>query len=67
MNWDQIEGNWKQVKGKVQEQWGDLTDDDMQVAAGKRDQLAGVLQRRYGWEKERAQEELDKFVDTLSL
>ena len=45
MNWDQIEGNWKQFKGKVKEKWGQLTDDDLDQAAGKRDQIIGRLQR----------------------
>jgi uncharacterized protein YjbJ (UPF0337 family) len=44
MNWDQIEGNWKQVKGKIREKWGKLTDSDLEVIAGKRDQLLGKLQ-----------------------
>ena len=48
MNWQRIEGNWKQLKGKTLEQWGKLTDDDIDVIAGKRDQLAGKLQERYG-------------------
>ena len=48
MNWDQIEGNWKQFKGKVKEKWGQLTDDELDQAAGKRDQLIGFLQKRYG-------------------
>ena len=48
MNWDRIEGNWKQLKGKVQTQWGKLTDDDFDVVAGKREQLSGKIQERYG-------------------
>jgi uncharacterized protein YjbJ (UPF0337 family) len=48
MNWDQIQGNWKQVVGKAKEQWGQLTDDDLDVVAGRRDQLAGKIQERYG-------------------
>ena len=48
MNWDQIQGNWKQAVGKVKEQWGQLTDDDIDVVAGRRDQLAGKIQERYG-------------------
>ena len=48
MNWDQIAGSWKQFQGKVREKWGKLTDDDLTVVAGKRDQLSGALQRRYG-------------------
>jgi uncharacterized protein YjbJ (UPF0337 family) len=48
MNWDQISENWKQVKGKVREKWGKLTDDDLTVIEGKRDQLIGKLQEKYG-------------------
>ncbi len=48
MNWDQIQGNWKQAVGKAKEQWGLLTDDDLDVVAGRRDQLAGKIQERYG-------------------
>lgn len=65
MNWDQIEGNWKQFKGKVKEKWGKLTDDDLTVVAGKRDQLAGVLQQRYGLAKDQAERELDDFVNAV--
>jgi uncharacterized protein YjbJ (UPF0337 family) len=67
MNWDQITGNWKQFKGKVKEKWGKLTDDDLTAIAGKRDQLAGALQKRYGFEKEQAQRELDEFARELKL
>jgi uncharacterized protein YjbJ (UPF0337 family) len=52
MNWDQIKGDWKQMKGKVKEKWGELTDDDMDVIDGKRDQLVGALQKKYGRAKE---------------
>jgi uncharacterized protein YjbJ (UPF0337 family) len=65
MNWDRIEGNWKQVKGKVKEKWGKLTDDDLTVIAGKRDQLAGILQNRYGYAKDEAERELDEFTKAL--
>jgi uncharacterized protein YjbJ (UPF0337 family) len=65
MNWDQIKGNWKELKGKVKEKWGKLTDDDLTVVAGKRDQLAGKLQERYGYEKTQAEKELDEFERTL--
>ncbi|MEO7244997.1 MAG: CsbD family protein [Rubrivivax sp.] len=54
MNWDRVEGNWQQLKGKVKEQWGQLTDDDLDVIAGKRDQLAGRIQERYGLAKDEA-------------
>ena len=58
MAWDRVEGNWKQLKGKVLEQWGKLTDDDMDVIAGKRDQLAGKIQERYGIAKADAENEV---------
>jgi uncharacterized protein YjbJ (UPF0337 family) len=64
MNWDQIEGNWKQFKGKVKEKWGQLTDDDLDQAAGKRDQIIGRLQARYGWQRDRAERELDELTHT---
>jgi len=65
MNWDQIEGNWKQVAGKAKEKWGQLTDDDMTAIAGKRERLAGKLQERYGYAKKQAHEDLDAFAKTL--
>jgi uncharacterized protein YjbJ (UPF0337 family) len=58
MNWDRIEGNWMQVKGKVKEQWGKLTDDDFDVVAGRRDQLAGKVQERYGISKDEAEKQI---------
>ena len=61
MNKDTFEGNWKQFKGKVKERWGKLTDDDIDIVAGKRDQLVGRLQERYGLEKEAAEEQLSAF------
>ena len=73
MNWDRIEGNWKQAKGKVKEQWGKLTDDDIALVNGKRDQLAGKIQERYGMGKDEAERQVsdwersardDWFVDT---
>ena len=62
MNWDRVEGNWKQFRGKVQEQWGKLTDDDLDVAEGRRDQLAGQIQQRYGKTKDEAERELDEWA-----
>ena len=67
MNWDQIAGNWKQLTGKVKEKWGKLTDDDLTTAAGKRENLAGLLQERYGYAKEQAEKELNEFSDKLKL
>jgi len=65
MNWDQIEGNFKQFSGKVQQEFGKLTNDDIAVAKGDREQLTGRIQERYGYEKEKAQEALDRFVAKL--
>ena len=59
MNWDRIQGNWAQVTGKVKSEWGKLTDDDLTVVAGHRDQLAGKIQERYGIEKDRARRDID--------
>jgi uncharacterized protein YjbJ (UPF0337 family) len=58
MNWDRIKGNWKQVTGQVKSQWGKLTDDDLDVVAGQRDQLAGKIQERYGIAKDEAEKQL---------
>ena len=65
MNWDQIAGSWTELKGKVREKWSKITDDDLGVVAGKRDQLAGILQRRYGLAKEQAEKELDDFIGAM--
>jgi uncharacterized protein YjbJ (UPF0337 family) len=59
MNWNQVEGNWAQFKGKVQTQWGKLTGDDLDVIDGKRKELAGKIQERYG----KAQDEVEREVD----
>ena len=61
MNWEQIKGKWGQVKGQAKEKCGELTDDDLTQVAGKRDQLLGVLQERYGIAKEEAEEEIKEF------
>jgi uncharacterized protein YjbJ (UPF0337 family) len=58
MNWDRIKGNWKQVTGKAKAQWGKLTDDDLDVIAGRRDQLAGKIQERYGVANDEAERQL---------
>ncbi|MDN2581783.1 CsbD family protein [Aquibium sp. ELW1220] len=62
MNRNQMEGNWEQLKGKVQSQWGKLTDDDLQVIEGDRKQLAGRLQERYGKGQEEADREIDEWL-----
>ena len=58
MNKDEIGGNWKQFKGKAKEKWGKLTDDDMTVIEGKRDQLVGRIQERYGYAKDQEEKEV---------
>lgn len=65
MNWDRVEGNWKQFTGKVKEQWGKLTDDDLTEIAGKRDQLVGRIQNRYGIAKDEAEVQLKDFESRL--
>ena len=65
MNSDQIAGKWKQLKGKAKEQWGRLTDDDLDVINGKRDELIGKLQERYGYARDDAQKRADEWFKTL--
>ena len=62
MNWDRIEGNWKQFKGKAREQWGDLTDDDLDKVGGRREQLEGLIQERYGKSKDEASRDVDDWL-----
>jgi uncharacterized protein YjbJ (UPF0337 family) len=62
MNWDRIEGNWKQFKGKVQQQWGALTDDDLDRIEGRQEELAGLLQERYGKTKDEASSEINDWL-----
>jgi uncharacterized protein YjbJ (UPF0337 family) len=62
MNWDEIAGRWKQSVGKAKEKWGKLTDDDLTAINGKRDQLVGKIQERYGIVKEAAEKQVDEFV-----
>ena len=64
MNQDQVAGNWKQFKGKIQEQWGKLTNDDMDTLAGKRDQFLGRIQERYGVNQEAAEKQLTDWEKT---
>ena len=65
MNWDTIQDQWTQFKGQVKEKWGDLTDDDLDVIDGKKDQLVGKLQERYGYERDEAEQEADAFLETV--
>jgi uncharacterized protein YjbJ (UPF0337 family) len=63
MDWNIVEGNWKQVKGKVKEQWGRLTDDDLDVINGNREQLEGLIQERYGYAQDQARTEIDNWYN----
>lgn len=65
MNWEQVEGDWKSFKGKVREQWNKLTDDDVGVVAGQKDQLVGAIQKRYGVAKEEAHTQLNSWLTSL--
>ena len=63
MNWDRIEGNWKEFKGEAKAQWGKLTDDDLNVIDGHREQLEGRLQKYYGYAKDQAKKEIDNWLN----
>ena len=65
MNWDQVEGKWKQMKGSAKQQWGKFTDDDLEVIAGRRDSLVGKLQEHYGLAREEAQKKAEEWLKTL--
>jgi uncharacterized protein YjbJ (UPF0337 family) len=64
MNWDRVEGNWKEFKGKVQQKWGKLTEDDLDVIEGKRTELSGRLQQRYGVAKDEAERQIDTWLNS---
>ena len=65
MNWDRVEGNWKQLTGQARQKWGKLTDSDWQLVAGKKDELVGRIQERYGIAKDEAQKEADEWAKAL--
>jgi uncharacterized protein YjbJ (UPF0337 family) len=65
MNWDQLEGKWKQVRGSVKQKWGKLTDSDLDYIAGSKDQFVGRLQERYGIAREEAQKQADAWLKAL--
>lgn len=67
MNQDVFEGKWKEMKGQVREWWGKLTDDDLEKAAGKADQLIGLLQQKYGYTKEQAEVEFNRRIEALKV
>jgi uncharacterized protein YjbJ (UPF0337 family) len=62
MNWDHIEGSWKQLRGKIKEQWGHLTDDELDKIAGRREQFEGEIQKRYGITKDAAKKQVDDWM-----
>ena len=62
MNWDRVEGNWKEFQGKVQQQWGKLTNDDLEVVKGKRTELSGRLRQRCGYMEDQAEREIDTWL-----
>ncbi|MGB2590193.1 MAG: PqqD family peptide modification chaperone [Candidatus Acidiferrum sp.] len=66
MNTDRLEGKWKQAMGQLREKWGKLTEDDLEMIAGRRDQLIGRLQERYGIAKEEAEKRANEFIDSLA-
>jgi uncharacterized protein YjbJ (UPF0337 family) len=66
MNWDQVAGQWKQMKGAVKQRWAKLTDDDLTALSGKRDELVGKLQERYGITREQAQREADEWANAAA-
>jgi uncharacterized protein YjbJ (UPF0337 family) len=65
MNWDQLHGKWQQMRGSMRQQWGKLTDNDLEQINGNRDRLIGILQERYGIAKEDAQRRADEWITTL--
>ena len=67
MNWDQIEGSWKELKGKVRQKWGKLTDDEVDQIQGKREELVGRLQKKYGYGRDAAEREVDDWSRDLYI
>jgi uncharacterized protein YjbJ (UPF0337 family) len=66
MNSDRMQGQWKQLKGKIKTKWGKLTDDDLDVISGQKDQLVGRIQERYGIQKDEAQRQVDDWNKTMA-
>jgi uncharacterized protein YjbJ (UPF0337 family) len=65
MDWNQVEGNWKQVRGNVKRHWGKLTDSDLTAIGGRREELEGKIQERYGYTKDRVRKEIEEWYDSL--
>lgn len=66
MNWDVIEGRWREMKGKIKTKWAKLTDDDLDAVGGKRHEFLGRLQQRYGYKKDEAEKHLDDWMKSVS-
>ena len=67
MNWDQLAGKWRQIKGEARVKWGKLTDDDLELIGGHKDKLIGLLQERYGIAREQAEREADEWMTNLDV
>jgi uncharacterized protein YjbJ (UPF0337 family) len=67
MNSDRIEGTWKQLKGKIKQRWGELTDDQLDIVSGNWDRLAGLIQTQYGEAKEEAERQVKEFRDQYQI
>ncbi len=65
MNWDQVEGKWKEFSGQVKQKWAKLTDDDIKQMSGRKDELLGRLQKHYGYSKDEAEREVDVFTESV--
>jgi len=65
MNWDQIEGKWKELKGRARSSWGELTDDELDQVGGRKDELVGRIQQRYGVEREEAERQVNDWASKL--
>ena len=65
MDWDRVQGNWKQFSGKVKEKWSELTDDDLGALDGRREQLEGKIQERYGYGKDQVRKDIDDWLRTV--
>ncbi len=65
--WNQVEGNWDQFKGSIQENWGELTDDEVDQLSGKRDQFIGMIKEKYGVAQEEAEAQVDQWAESLGM
>lgn len=65
MNWENVAAEWNDFKGRVKSKWGKLTDDDLMLIAGKKDQLLARIQNRYGFKKDEAEKQVDSFINSI--